>query len=409
MTQKTSKKFTREIEQVKGWEAEFEALVKKIEPRFARSEAKERAKTYLKGLLSSVERKNSWQMAEEARDENPYGIQHLLGRAMWDANGLRDDLREYVLDNLEALDGVGIFDETGFLKKGNFSVGVQRQYSGTAGKVENCQIGVFLAYASSKGQAFLDRELYLPESWASDRDRRPEARVPDQVKFATKPELAIRMWHRARKAGMIFAWITADTVYGNSPVVRQNFERERQAYVLGIPSTEIVKVGWEPLMVDYLATKLSPDEWVTHSASPGSKRPRIDHWAVVPIAEKAPMGWQKWVLFRRSHSPDRELSYYRVMAPEFCSLVDFVRVAGSRWRIEECFESAKGEVGLDHYEVRSWTGWYRHITLACLAHAFLSVMRSRGLTSRPQKGGCEPPIKSTTDSMQPFKRQRGLC
>ena len=398
-----------EQEQVKHWEREFEVLVKLIAPRFARIEAKERARAYLQGLLSSVERKNGWQMAEQAGDNNPYGFQHLLGRAVWEADEARNDLRDYVQEHLQAPDGVGVFDETGFLKKGTNSVGVQRQYSGTAGKVENCQIGVFLTYASSQGQAFLDRELYLPESWISDPQRCAAAGIPEDIEFKTKPELALKMLKRASEAGMTFPWVTGDSVYGNNPTLRSELEKTRQPYVLAVASTETVNFEGEWLTVASVGQQLPPSDWQRHSAGQGSKGPRTYDWVMVCLSEESPDGWGKWLLIRRNIKKSEELAYYRVWALGSPPLTEVVRVAGCRWTIEECFETAKGEVGLDHYEVRSWTGWYRHITLACLAHAFLSVMRSLELTPESKKGGMTRPHPGRSNSLREFKRSRGLC
>lgn len=409
VTKGLKEKLLTEQEQVKHWEREFESLIKRIAPRFARIEALKRARAYLQGLLSPVERKNGWQMAEQAGESNPYGFQHLLGRAVWEADEARNDLRDYVQEHLQTPDGVGVFDETGFLKKGTKSVGVKRQYTGTAGKVENCQIGVFLTYASSKGQAFLDRELYLPKSWTSDPQRCASAGVPKDVKFATKPELAHKMFKRAKKAGMSFSWVTGDAVYGNNPTLREQLEQDRQPYVLAVASTATVIFKGESLTVAQVGKQLPESAWERHSAGNGSKGPRTYDWAAVRFDEETPQGWEKWLLLRRSLKDIQELAYYRVFAPSNPSIIEIVRVAGCRWTIEECFETGKGEVGLDHYEVRSWTGWYRHITLACLAHAFLSVMRSVGITAPAQKGATLTQTPSPSNSLREFKRSRGLC
>ncbi|MGH2412411.1 MAG: IS701 family transposase [Microcystaceae cyanobacterium] len=305
-----------EQEQVKHGEREFETLINRIAPRFARIEALHKARAYVKGLLSSVERKNGWQMAELAGESNPYGFQHLMGRAVWSADEARNDLRDYVQEHLQAADGVGVFDETGFLKKGTKSVGVQRQYSGTAGKVENCQIGVFLTYASSKGQAFLDRELYLPESWTSDPRRCAAAGVPEDIKFETKPELALKMLKQATQAGITFPWVTGDSVYGNNPTLRSEWEKTRQPYVLAVASTETVNIEGESVAVASVAKQLPHSDWERHSAGNGSKGPRTYDWATIRLEEETPQGWEKWLLLRRSLKDPQEIASYRVLAPE---------------------------------------------------------------------------------------------
>lgn len=396
-----------EEEQAQQWNASFEELIETIRPRFSRIEAQERAKDYLQGLLSPIERKNGWQLAEEAGDCNPYGIQHLLGRAVWDADELRDDLKAYVQEHLGTEDGVGVLDETGFIKKGDQSVGVQRQYSGTAGKVENCQIGVFLTYVSEKGHTFLDRELYLPQSWMNDPERCRRAGVPEEVEFATKPALAQQMLERAQQGGMSFAWITADAVYGDNPGLRDFLEEQHQAYVLGISCTETVVLDGRRMQASAIVEQLPADQWQRLSVGHGTKGPRIYDWAVVELDEVSPEEWSKRLLLRRSLKDTEDIAYYRVFAPTASSLAEMVRVAGCRWTIEECFETAKGEVGLDQYEVRSWSGWYRHITLSCFAHAFLSVMRSQALVAASKKN---IPMSRTVskNSLAAFKHQRGL-
>jgi SRSO17 transposase len=376
-----------ETEQVQEWDFAFEKLIDRIRPQFARVEAEERARSYMQGLLSPIERKNGWQIAEEAGDSTPYGIQNLFGRAIWEADGVRDELIDYVKEHLFSADGVGVLDETGFLKKGKQSVGVQRQYSGTAGKVENCQIGVFLTYVSEKGHTFLDRDLDLPESWINDPERCRRAGVPEEIEFATKPALAQQMLKRTIETGMSFAWITGDAVYGNNPGLRKALEDQLQAYVLGIACSEWVAIGEASLQASETIAQLADKDWQRLSAGNGTKGPRTYDWAEISLTESAPAGWAHRLLFRRSLKDPQEVAYYRVFAPTGCTLAEMVRVAGCRWTIEECFETAKGEVGLDQYEVRAWTAWYRHITLACLAHAFLSVMRAQSLTVATEKGG----------------------
>jgi SRSO17 transposase len=356
------------------WAAGLEKVAQRIETRFSRSEPRQRAVAYLQGLLSSVERKNGWQLAEQAGDQSPYGVQHLLGRAAWDADEVRDDLRTYVVEHLGDPEGVLIVDETGFLKKGNQSAGVQRQYSGTAGGVENCQIGVFLAYHASGGRTFLDRALYLPRSWSEDPERCQAAGVPETVRFATKLTLARQMIERALDQGVPARWVTGDAVYGSDSHFRRFLQARRMAYVLGITSDYTVR----PYTVGSLADALPPNAWKRRSAGAGRKGPRRYEWALHRMYWDE-TGWGHWLLIRRQIGARYERAYYRVFAPADTTLEEMVAVAGKRWAVEECFETAKGECGLDEYEVRSWTGWHRHITLSLLAHAYLTVTRAQAV------------------------------
>ena len=379
------------VEEVHAWAAGLEAMHARIAHHFARSEPRQRALAYLKGLLSPIERKNGWQLAEFAGDATPDGVQRLLATYDWDADSVRNDLRAYVVAHLGEPDGILVLDETGFLKKGTKSVGVQRQYSGTAGRIENCQIGVFLSYASARGHAFVDRELYLPKEWAADGARRAEASVPAEVVFATKPQLAWRMLERARAAGLRAAWVTADEVYGSDRPLRENLERDRQPYVLAVRGNERVGMRglgrvW-PVAVTEVAAGIPVAAWKRLSAGDGAKGPRVYDWARVALAEPTPAGWERWLLVRRSSADPAKLAFYRVFAPGDTSLPQTVGVAGRRWTIEESIEAAKGEVGLDQYEVRRWTGWYRHITLALLAHAYLVVTRLHAMQRGAEKGG----------------------
>lgn len=353
-------------------------VAERIGPYFSREEPRQRAITYIKGLLSTVERKNGWQLAEDAGDSTPYAIQHLLGRSEWDADLIRDELCQYVNEHLADREGVLVVDETGFLKKGDKSAGVQRQYSGTAGRVENCQIGVFLAYAGSKGRTFIDRELYLPKSWATNEARRKEAGIPEEIKFATKIEIARSMLERAFNAGVVTKWVTADAVYGSDHPLRRWMENRKQAFLLGVTSQEHLWINFKKVDVKTIIERLSAKSWHRLSAGDGAKGPRIYDWAKFSFKSSS-AGWKHWFLARRSISEPAQIDYYVVFAPSNTSLQEMVRVAGTRWAIEESFQSAKGEVGLDQYEVRLWQGWYRHITLALWAHAFLTLMRANAI------------------------------
>ena len=372
-----------EVAEVARWADGIEQVHECIASRFRRREPRRRALEYLKGLLSPIERKNGWQLAEQAGDATPDGVQRLLYNYRWDADQVRDDLRDYVVEHLGCADGVAVVDETGFLKKGNKSAGVQRQYSGTAGRIENCQIGVFLAYAGAKGRTLLDRELYLPQVWTDDRERRREAGVPEDAVFRTKPQLTQMMLGRAVESGVPFAWFTGDEVYGSDRKLRLWLEREEIPHVMAIKSNEklwaLTDKGPLQVRADRLASQVDPANWARCSAGNGAKGPRVYDWAVVDIRPLREPGKGHWLLARRSLAKPGELAYYVCFGPAETTLAELVRVAGTRWAIEECFEEAKGQVGLDQYEVRRWDGWYRHITLAMLAHAYLTAIKYQAM------------------------------
>jgi SRSO17 transposase len=373
-----------------GWTRELLRCHDRIAGLFARSEARERSLAYLQGLLSHCERKNGWQLAEWMGEAAPYRVQHLLDRARWDADAARDQVREYVLEELSDPEAVLIADETGFLKKGLHSVGVKRQYTGTAGRIENSQVGVFLCYATNQGAALVDRELYLPEEWAADRERRRAAAVPEETEFATKPELARRMIERALQAGAPCSWVAADEVYGNNSKLRQWLEQRRLGYVLAIASDQ--RMGWpdqDRRRVDAIAQSLPKLAWERVSAGSGSKGERLYDWALILGWQED--GWSHGLLVRRSIEEQPEHAYSWFYAPtRKTRLETLVRVAGQRWQIEQAFQTAKGACGLDHYEVRHWQGWYRHITLAMLAHAVLAVLRVRGEKNSRRAGSAQP-------------------
>jgi len=358
---------------IEGGRAGLGALHARIAGRFARAEVRERAGRYLAGLVGRVERKNGWQMAEHLGESGPQGVQRLLNAADWDADAVRDDLRAYVVEHLGDPDGVLVIDETGFLKKGTKSVGVKRQYSGTAGRIENCQIGVFLAYATAQGRAFLDRALYLPEEWAAEGTRRVEAGVPSAVAFATKGQLARAMLARAFAAEVPAAWVTGDTVYGDDGRLRGWLEEQRRPYVLAVSCRHTVRRAGEGAgaaqRVEALMAALAEGSWQRLAAGDGSQGPRWYDWACLPLPYASGAGMAQWVLARRRVSDPTAVAYFRAYGPAGTPLTELVRVIGTRWIIEESFERAKGTVGLDQYEVRRWVAWYRHITLALLAHA----------------------------------------
>ena len=374
------------VAEVEGWAAGLEEVTWRIGPRFARRQPRAQAGRYLRGLLSGVERKNGWTLAEQAGDPTPDATQRLLNHAEWDADAVRDDLRDYVVEYLGDEGAVLVIDETGFLKKGTKSAGVGRQYSGTAGRIENCQIGVFLVYAAAVGRTFIDRELYLPRAWTEDRARCAEAGIGPQVEFRTKPELACQMVLRALDAGVPAGWVAGDEVYGQHPGLRRALEERDMPYVLAVPSNQHVTATIDgqsvEVRVDALSAALPEQQWTRLSAGVGAKGPRIHDWARIPIRPHEEPG-RYWLLIRRRLT-DGELAHYLCFCPAQSSLADLVAVAGRRWAIEESFETAKGEVGLDQYQVRRYDAWYRHITLACWAHAFLTVTRA---ATDGEKGG----------------------
>ncbi|WP_425525579.1 IS701 family transposase [Streptomyces albidoflavus] len=360
------------------WDLELDDLFLAIGHRFGRVELRRRMRDYVRGLLAPVARKNSWQLAEQAGHSTPDGLQHLLAGSKWEPDDIRDDLQEYVAAKLGDADGVLIIDDTGFSKKGTTSAGVQRQYSGTAGRTENCQIGVFAAYASARGRALVDRELYLPKSWTEDRERCRTARIPDEREFATKGELARHMVLRALASPLPIAWVTADSAYGQDNRFRRLLEQSGVGYVLAVPKSQF-SVGCS--RIEGLFAQAPAEAWEKISCGDGAKGPRVYHWAAVRLPAVAEFDYQgevphrmRWALARRSISKPDEIAYYLAYAPLQVTVQELVRVAGARWAIEECFQAAKNECGLDQYEVRRYVGWHRHITLAMLAHAFLTAM-----------------------------------
>lgn len=353
--------------------SELDVLLGRVGGRFGRVEPRARAREYVTGLVAGLERKNGWTLAERAGERVPDGMQRLLRWADWDVDGVRDDVRDHVVERFGDRAGVLIVDDTGFVKKGVRSAGVQRQYSGTAGRVENCQIGVFLAYASGRGHALIDRELYLPGSWTADRDRCRAAGVPDEVEFATKPRQAIAMLERAVTAGVPFSWVTADEAYGQVKYLRVWLEQHDAAYVLATRcNDDLITTDGRTVRADELIAGLDPRAWRRLSAGAGAHGPREYNWARVPIRIGWTPGRGHWLLARRSISRPQEIAYYVCYGPRRSGLVDLAWTAGTRWRIEECFQQAKNDTGLDHYQVRTWRAWHAHITLSMLALAWLA-------------------------------------
>ena len=357
--------------------AGLDELHERIAGRFARAEPRARVREYVSGLVTGLERKNGWTLAERAGEVSPDGMQRLLRRADWDVDGVRDDVRGYVIEHLGDQDGVLIADDTGFLKKGTRSAGVQRQYSGTAGRTENCQVGVFLAYASRYGHALIDRELYLPQSWAQDPERCRASGIPDEVEFATKPRQAQAMVARAVAAGVPFAWFTADETYGQAKWLQAWLEEHDIWYVMAIRCSDTLTMPDGERRADALIAALPSRSWQKISAGAGAHGPREYNWARLPVRAGDTRGRGHWLLARRSLADPAGIAYYACYGPSRCSTADLAWTAGSRWHVEECIQQAKGETGLDHYQVRTWRAWYAHITLSMLALAWLAASRAQ--------------------------------
>jgi SRSO17 transposase len=388
--------------EVGGWRAELDGLLARFGRLFARAEPRQQAGRYLEGLLGPVERKNGWQLAEAIGDVRPWRTQRVLSHVLWDEEAARDLCREHAVGRLGAEDAVLVVDETGFVKKGRHSAGVARQYCGTVGKIENCQIGVFLAYGSRGGHALIDRRLYLPEAWAGDAERRRAAKVPEDVPFLTKPAIAREMLARALDVGVPCEWVLGDEVYGADRRLRTMLEERGKPNLQNVRSNDELEAeldgGGGRHEAAVLARALPPRAWRRLSAGAGTKGERLYDWARVPLVRPSEPSRERWLLVRRSIADPADLAYFVVFAPAGLRLLDLVRAAGRRWLVEECFEAAKQEVGLADYEVRSWRGWHRHVTLAMLALALLAGLRA-GLNRL--KGAREPPASPSCRSASP--------
>jgi SRSO17 transposase len=400
------------IEELEQWQEEFEAFHARFADLFERSESREQAKKYLRGLLAQAERKNSWQVAEAVGDRIPDRMQRLLYRVPWDADAARDRLQRFVIERFGDEEGIGVVDETSFLKKGTHSVGVARQYLGAAGKLENGQVATVLSYAAKGAHVFLDRRLYLPEEWAWDQERRAQAHVPEEVRFATKPEQAIAMLVHAWQQGVPMRWVTGDEVYGDSPRLRETIQAHGRFYVLAVSANTRVwtlrpevqepaeQTGGRPRraprvaagapkarMVSEVVASLPSHAWKRLAVMEGEKGLIEYHWVRTRVVESRDQlpGPEVWLLARRSLSDPKQLAYYLAYAPARTSLQTLVRIASSRYTVEQCIEEAKGETGLDEYEVRFWHSWYRHITLSMMAHAWLASIRLQEQGKKRQK------------------------
>jgi SRSO17 transposase len=380
-----------------GWRAELDQLLDRFGRLFVRAEPRDQAGRYLKGLLGPIQRKNGWQLAEHLGDVRPWRTQRVLSHAHWDEEAARDLCRDYAVERLGATGAVLVVDETGFLKKGKHSAGVARQYSGTAGRIENSQVGVFLAYASRRGHALIDRRLYLPQAWADDAERRRAAKIPEAVPFRTKPELARAMLARALDAGVPCEWVLGDEVYGADRQLRMMLEARGRPYLLAIRSNDRLWSELDGQIGQHapaaLARALPHQAWRRLSAGAGTKGERLFDWARLRLVRLQAPPWEHWLLVRRSLADPADLAYFVAFGPATARLIDLARVAGRRWSVEECFEAAKQEVGLADYEVRSWHGWHRHVTLAMLALALLAALRA-GLNAA--KGGAGPAATSSS-------------
>ena len=356
------------------WQTEFSAVIDRIAPRFRRYEPLRHAAALMAGMVSGLDRKNCWTIAEHRGDATPDGLQHLLARASWDADDVRDDLRDYVVDAFGDPGAILVVDETGDVKKGTATVGVQRQYSGTAGRIENAQVAVYLTYAAPRGHALIDRALYLPRSWAEDPDRCAAAGIPNsQQDFATKPTLATTLIERAVTAEVPAAWVAGDEVYGADPRLRAAIRSYGLGYVMAIAANRRVPTHAGPIRVDVLPALIPAHAWQAYSAGAGAHGPRLYSWAWFRLLTEDDTDTGVHHLLIRRNDATGEHAYLRCYSPHAVPLRTLVTVAGQRWRIEESFQAAKGLVGLDQHQVRRWNSWHRWTTLAMLAHAFLAV------------------------------------
>ena len=358
-----------------AWQAGIDELLDRIAGRFGRVEVRRRVRAFVLGLLADLPRKNCWTLAEHGGDATPDGMQHLLARARWDTDGVREDLCDYIVEHLADPGAVLVIDETGDVKKGSRTVGVQRQYTGTAGRIENSQVAVYLTYSAERGHALIDRELYLPKSWTDDPVRCANAGVPAEVKFATKPALATAMLDRALDAEVPARWVAGDEVYGADPDLRAALEARPIGYVLAIAGNRRLPTAAGPIRADVLAAALPARAWQRLSAGPGVKGQRYYDWACIdlPPSDRATRPGCWWLLIRRSRRTG-ELAFYHCYAPTPVPLTQLVAVAGRRWTIEESFQGGKGLAGLDEHQVRRWLPWRRWTLLAMLAYALLVVL-----------------------------------
>jgi SRSO17 transposase len=352
------------------WDSELDDLLARIRPLFYRTESKKHAAQYLRGLLSPLGRKNGWTIAEHVGEPSPVALQRFLHLSPWDADALLAVNREYAMEHLADPDAIVVADPTGFAKKGVKSVGVQRQYSGTLGRIDNCQIATFLAYVTpARERVLLDRRLYMPEkTWMADSLRRAEAGVPAELDFQTRPDQVQEMIEATRRAGVRFGWFTADEEFGQHPGLCAYLEKTRIPYVMGVPkNTQFTDSAGHTDQIAVFATRMRPNDWQRRACGIGAKGPRVYDWVLIDAADP-----DHQYMIRRSLN-DGELAFYHCYNPHHAGFSELVGVAGARWPIEECFGASKNEAGLDNYQVRTWDAWHRHITMSMLAHTFLAI------------------------------------
>ena len=383
-------------------ETAFNELNEYIGDVFSGKQARVSAKKYLTGLLSPIERKNGWQLAETLGETTPYTLQQFLYRGRFSADKLQNKLATYVNEKLGDLDSVLVVDEIGFLKQGKRSCGVKRQYSSTAGRIENCQIGVFLTYASSKGYTPIDRRLYIPQDWFDNPERCKKAGIPETVEFQTKPEMALEMIQNVTSVGVSYSWVTGDCVYGDYRNMRLWLEEQCRGYVFCISGKEYLQEGDEKVLISSVLKRLDENSWFLASCGDESKGARVYDWQALDLGFSVVEGWRRCLLVRRSRS-DGELRVYVCFAPVEVSVLKLVEVAGRRWTVERCFLESKSLVGLDEYEVQSFSGWYKHVIFACLAHALLAVISNGSLDAT-----VFAQHKVSCGSLSVFKKKRGL-
>ena len=382
---------------------EFNRLMNRLSNVVASGPGYRNMQNYIRGLLGNAERKNGWQLSEYVGEKTPYALQQFLYKGRFSADELRDKQREYVIESIGSEDGILVVDETGFLKQGKESCGVKRQYSGTAGRIENCQIGVFLSYASEKGHCPIDRRLYMPKEWVDDEQRRKKAGVPEELTFKTKPEMALEMIQEATNANVPYNWVTGDSVYGDYTDIRTWLESRRKSYVLCLSGKAYVWRGYKQEKIGDIMKNLPEDGWFSASCGDGSKGARVYDWLSLPINPGTTEGFERSLLIRRSKSDPTDTRAYICFAPTETLKQKLAEVAGSRWTVETCFKESKSEVGLDQYEVRKYEAWYKHITLACIALAFLTVLSCKSLDTKNLQEH-----NPASSSLEEFKKGRNL-
>jgi len=388
---------------VREAEEEYNKLMNRIGEVFFSDLGFENAQKYMKGLLSSATRKNGWQLSEITGESTPYKLQQFIYRGSYSADKIRDITREYASENLGEPDGVLVVDDTGFIKQGEKSCGVQRQYTGTMGKICNCQLGVFLTYASSKGHTPIDRRLYMPKAWTEDKARCEEAGVPEELKFRTKPELAHEMLREATTAGVPYTWVTGDSAYGDYDLIREWVEENGKCYVLCVSMKEYIYDGESKVCVGSVVKKLLGEGWFEASCGDGSKGARVYDWQTFDCQTVNENGKKHTFLFRRSKSDLTEIRAYICYAPHGTSTQKLVEIAGTRWTVEMCFKESKGEVGLDQYEVRNYDSWYKHITFSMAALALITVFSSNSMDMKTLQQH-----NPGSSSLEDFKKGRNL-